>query len=133
MKALFAITALAALASPVYADCSYPSPPTKIPDGNTATKQEMIAAHEVVTQYNKDINAYVACIKLEHEAAKTKAGDKPTPEQKADMERMERVEVQKNNAAVDQLQSIAARFNEQLRIYNAKNDPNGNTSSKKKN
>jgi hypothetical protein len=131
MKALFAITALATLAGPVYADCSYPPPPTKIPDGNTATKQEMLAAHEVVTQYNKDINSYIACIKLEHEAAVTKvSGSKPTPEQKADMDRMEQVEIQKNNAAVDQAQNVAAHFNEQLRIYNARN--NGDTSSKKK-
>jgi hypothetical protein len=135
MKALLAITALAALAGPVYADCSYPPPPTKIPDGNTATKQEMLEAKAAVTQYNKDINAYVACIKLEHEAAmtnvKSKAGDKPTPEQKADMERMEQMEIQKNNAAVDQLQAIADRFNEQVRIFKAKNDPN--SSDKKKN
>jgi hypothetical protein len=130
MKALFAITALAALAGPAYADCSYPPPPAKLPDGNTATMQEMLEAKKAVTQYNKDINAYVACIKLEHETAVTNAGDKLTPEQKADMERME---VQKNNAAVDQLQSIADRFNEQVRIYKAKNDPNSSDSSKKKN
>jgi hypothetical protein len=126
MKALFAITALAALAGPVYADCSYPPPPAKLPDGNTATMDEMLEAKKAVTQYNKDINAYVACIKLEHETAVTNAGDKLTPEQKADMEKME---VQKNNAAVDQLQSIADRFNEQVRIYKAKNDPNSSSSS----
>jgi hypothetical protein len=129
MKALFAISALAALAGPVYADCSYPPPPAKIPDGNTATMQEMLDGKNAVTQYNKDINAYVACIKLEHETAVTTAGDKLTPQQKADMEK---IEVQKNNAAVDQLQSVADRFNEQIRIYKTKHDPNGSDSSKKK-
>ena len=129
MKALFAITALAALAGPVYADCSYPPPPAKIPDGNTATMQEMLDGKNAVTQYNKDINAYVACIKLEHETAVTTAGDKLTPQQKADMEK---IEVQKNNAAVDQLQSVADRFNEQIRIYKAKSNPNSSDSSKKK-
>ena len=132
MKALLAITALAALAGPVYADCSYPPPPTKIPDGNSATKDEMISAQKAITQYNKDVNAYISCIKLEHEAAMTKLGDKPTPEQKADMDRAEQVEIQKNNAAVDQLQSIADRFNEQVRIFKAKNDPNGSSDSNKK-
>jgi hypothetical protein len=129
MKALFAITALAALAGPVYADCSYPPPPAKIPDGNTATMQEMLDGKNAVTQYNKDINAYVACIKLEHETAVTTAGDKLTPQQKADMEK---IEVQKNNAAVDQLQSVADRFNEQIRIYKAKNDPNSSSDASKK-
>ncbi len=135
MKAFLAMTALAALAGPVYADCSYPPPPTKIPDGNTASMQEMLDAKKTVTQYNKDINAYVACIKLEHEAAmtnvKTKVGDKPTPEQKADMDRMEQMQIQKNNAAIDQLQSIADRFNEQVRIYKTKHDPNASDSKKK--
>ena len=134
MKALFAITALAALAGPVYADCTYPPPPAKLPDGNSATMEEMLEGKKAVTQYNKDINAYVACIKLEHETAVTNAGDKLTPQQKADMEKME---VQKNNAAVDQLQTIADRFNEQVRLYKAKNDPNASSSSdsskKKKN
>jgi hypothetical protein len=42
MKAFFAIAALAALTvAPVYADCSYPPPPDKIPDGSTATLEEM--------------------------------------------------------------------------------------------
>jgi hypothetical protein len=136
MKALYAIAALAALAGPAYADCSYPPPPAKLPDGNTASMEEMLEAKKAVTQYNKDINAYVACIKLEHETAVGKVGPNPTPEQKEDMKRMDEMEVQKNNAAVDQLQSVADRFNEQVRIYKAKHDPNGggdSGSAKKKN
>jgi hypothetical protein len=129
MKALFAIAAVVALAGPVYADCSYPPPPAKLPDGATATMEEMLEAKKAVTQYNKDINAYVACIKLEHETAVTNAGDKITPEQK---EQMEKMEVQKNNAAVDQLQSVADRFNEQVRAYKAAHDPNGGSSDEKK-
>ncbi|HVW71213.1 MAG TPA: hypothetical protein VHB68_19700 [Steroidobacteraceae bacterium] len=131
MKALYAIVALAsvAVAPIVQADCTYPPPPAKLPDGNTATMQEMLDAKKMVSQYDKDINAYVACIKLENETAIANGGDKLTKEQKADMERMV---VQKNNAAVDQLQSIADRFNEQIRIYKAKNNPNGDSSSKKK-
>ena len=129
MKALFALSALATLAGPVYADCVYPPPPSKIPDGNTATMQEMMDAKKAVTQYNKDVNAYVACIKLEHETAVTNAGDKITPEQKAEMDK---IEVQKNNAAVDQLQSVAERFNEQVRIYKQKNDSSASSSSDSK-
>ncbi len=129
MKALFAITAVVTLAGPVYADCSYPPPPAKLPDGATATMEEMLEAKKAVTQYNKDINAYVACIKLEHETAVTNAGDKLTPEQKAEMEKME---VQKNNAAVDQLQSVADRFNEQVRLYKTAHDPNASSSDSKK-
>ncbi len=129
MKALFAIAAVAALtAGPVFADCSYPPPPEKLPDGNSATMEEMVTAQKAVKQYDKDVNDYVSCIKREHEEAVSKAGDKLTPDQKA---QMERVEIQKHNAAIDQLQSIADRFNGQVRIYKTKSS-GGDTSAKKK-
>jgi hypothetical protein len=129
MKALRAIAAIAVLtAGPVYADCSYPPPPDKLPDGNTATKAEMIAGQQAVKSYDTAINAYLSCIKLEHDGAVGKIGEKPkTPEDKKALADIERVQVQKNNAAVDQLQSIADRFNEQVKIFKAKHkdDPKG--------
>jgi len=126
MKALFVIAAIAALsAAPVYADCSYPTPPDKIPDGNTATLEEMVTAQKAVKEYDKAINAYVACIQLEHNDAVSKIakpGEKPTAEEKKNMDDMERVEIQKHNAAIDQLQSVADRFNVQVKVYKAKTD-----------
>ena len=119
MKALFATAFVFALAGgPVYADCTYPTPPEKIPDGNTATLDDMVTAQKAIKEYDRAINAYVACIKLEHDTAVASGGDKLTDQQKADMER---VEVQKHNAAIDQLQSVADRFNEQVRVFKAKN------------
>ena len=127
MKAFLAIAATAALsAGTAYADCSYPPPPDHLPDGNTATLQEMVDAQKAVKEYDKAINAYVACIQLERNDATAKLakpGDKPTAEQKKAMDDMERVEIQKHNAAIDQLQSIADRFNEQVKVYKAKNNP----------
>jgi hypothetical protein len=35
---------------------------------------------------------------------------------------MQRMEAQKHNAAIDQLQSIADRFNEQIKVYKARTD-----------
>jgi hypothetical protein len=126
MKFLFAIAAVAALsAGPVYADCSYPTPPDRLPDGNTATLEQMVTAQKAVKEYDKAINAYIACIQLEHNDAMAKIakpGEKPTPEEKKNMDDMERVEVQKHNAAIDQLQSVADRFNEQVKVYKAKNN-----------
>ncbi len=122
MRALLAIATIAALtAGPVYADCSYPPPPDKLPDGSTATKDEMMAGQQAVKDYNKAITAYLACIKLEHDGAVSKIGDKPTTaEQKKALDDIERVQIQKNNAAVDQLQAVADRFNEQVRVFKAK-------------
>jgi hypothetical protein len=79
MTALFALAAMASLtAGTAYADCSYPPPPEHLPDGNTATLEEMVAAQKAVKEYDKAINAYVACIQLEKNDAVTKPGDKLT-------------------------------------------------------
>jgi hypothetical protein len=118
MKCLLALAATTALAAGVtYADCPYPATPDKLPDGATATLQDMLAGQTAVADYNKAVNAYVACIDKEVDDAIAKGGDKIKPEQKADMQR---VETQKHNAAIDQLQSVADRFNEQVKAFKAK-------------
>ena len=126
MKAFIAIAATALLsAGTAYADCSYPPPPDHLPDGNTATLQDMVEAQKAVKEYDRAVNAYIACIQLERNDAVgkiAKPGEKPTADQKKAMDDMERVEVQKHNAAIDQLQSVADRFNEQVKVYKSKND-----------
>jgi hypothetical protein len=117
MKVLLAMAFAAAAAAPVYAECPYPQAPTKIPDGATATLEEMVAGQKAVGAYQKAINEYTACIDKELDDAIAKGGDKLKPEQKTDMQR---VEAQKHNAAVDQLQAIADRFNEQVKVYKAR-------------
>ena len=116
MKALLAI-AFATATAAAYADCPYPQAPTKSPDGATATLEEMVAGQKAVGEYQKAINEYTACIDKELDAAIAKGGDKLKPEQKQDMQR---VEAQKHNAAVDQLQAVADRFNEQVKVYKAR-------------
>jgi len=116
MKALLPI-AFAAATAAAYADCPYPQAPTKIPDGATATLEEMVAGQKAVGAYQKAINDYTASIDKELDDAIAKGGDKLKPAQKADMQR---VEAQKHNAAVDQLQAIADRFNEQVKVYKAR-------------
>ncbi len=117
MKALLTIALAAAIAAPVYADCTYPPAPTKIPDGATATLEEMVAGQKAVGEYQKAINDYTACIDKELDAAIAKGGDKLKPE---DKKKMQQVEAQKHNAAIDQLQAVADRFNEQVKVYKAR-------------
>jgi hypothetical protein len=134
MKVLFVLAATAAcFAGPVYADCSYPPPPEHLPDGNTATMAEMIEGQKAVKAYDGQINAYNSCIVLERDNAVAKAAEKMTPEQKAKMQAdMDKVVIQKHNAAVDQLQSVADRFNEQVRVFKAKTSGDTSSDSKKK-
>ncbi len=120
MKALFAMALTTALtAAPVRADCPYPAAPDKLPNGSSATLEEMVAGQKAVRAYDKAINDYVSCIDGELNAAIAKGGDQLKPQQKADMQH---VEAQKHNAAIDQLQSIADRFNEQVKVFKARTD-----------
>ncbi len=119
MKVFCAVAALAAIAaSPVYADCTAPQAPQNIPDGNTASLQQMLAGQKVVKAYNDATNAYLDCLSKEHQAALEAAGPKVSDDQKA---KLDKAETDKHNAAVDQLTDITGRFNEQVRIFKAKN------------
>jgi hypothetical protein len=121
MKAWIPLTLVLALgaAATAQADCTYPRAPDKIPDGATASKDEMVAAKNDVSRYNNEMNAYLDCIKLEIQAIPKDA--KMSKDDKAKAEAQEKLLDQKNNAAVDELQSVATRFNEQLKIWKAKN------------
>ena len=118
MKAWIPLTLVLALgtAAVAQADCTYPRAPDAPPDGNTATKDQMIAAKHDFDRYNGEMNSYLDCLKLEMDAAAPKDPKKPT----ADEKKQAAILVQKNNAAVDELQAVVGRFNEQLKIYKAK-------------
>jgi hypothetical protein len=124
MKALHSLAVVAALAAGnAYAACSYPTAPDTIPDGNTATLEQMVATQKAVKAFDEAINAYTSCLKLESDAALAKVAEGPDDakkkeEQKKDLERMQ---VQKHNAAVEADEALAARFNEQLKTFKAKN------------
>ena len=122
MKAWIPLTLVCALGSAAHAqaDCTYPRAPSSIPDGNTASKEEMIAGKNEVSRYNNEMNAYLDCIKLEIDAATPKDMSKLSKEDKAKAEEQEKMLTQKNNAAVDELQAVVGRFNEQLKIWKAK-------------
>jgi len=112
------ILVAASLSSTAWAACTYPAAPGKLPDGAAASRDEMLAGKKLVEKYNADMNAYLGCIKAEYdESAKAPS---LTEEQK---QQMAARYTQKNDAAVDELQGVASRFNEQLRVYKAKSTP----------
>jgi hypothetical protein len=79
----------------------------------------MIAAKNDVARYNNEMNAYLDCIKLEIQAATPKDPSKLSKDEKAKAEEQEKMLTQKNNAAVDELQQVVGRFNEQLKAWKA--------------
>jgi hypothetical protein len=119
MKSLPAVVAIAVtvFAPAAYADCTYPPAPSNLPDGSTATLAQMLAAQKTVQSYNEQMTAYLSCIKLERDSRVAQAGAKLTKQQKQELEA---IEIQKNNAAVDQLHSVADQFNNQVKIFKAR-------------
>ena len=112
---LAATLALTIAGGPAYAACSYPKAPEKLPDGTVASKDEMLAGKKLVEQYNKDMEAYLACIKLEFDTQLAADAATLTPEQKAELDKRQ---MQKHNAAIDELEAVAGRFNEQIKAFN---------------
>jgi hypothetical protein len=86
------------------AECNLPPAPTKVPDGSTAAEPEMVAAMQTLKRYDADVTTYLKC--LEFEAKQNRI----TKDEQS----------RKHNSAVDQLQSVAAKFNEQVRVFKAK-------------
>ena len=119
-KALGLLVIAASLSTAAYADCTYPRKPAKLPDGNTATRDEMVAANKLVKQYNADMTVYLDCIKTEYDGTTAKLPADATEDQK---KQLATVYARKNDAAVDELQGVATQFNEQLRVFKAKTPP----------
>jgi hypothetical protein len=123
MKALLCLLALVALAGGgrAYASCSHPTPPDKLPDGATATLQDMLAAQKQMKDYNDQVKAYTDCLNLEHDQAVPKGdASKMTKEQKDQKDQLDRMQAQKVNAAVDEATEVTNRFNEQVKVFKAK-------------
>jgi hypothetical protein len=91
------------------AACEAPSP-VAMPDGATATREQMLAAQAQVRAYQAAMNEFVACIDSEAD----EAGEQAPNEFKSLM-------VERHNSAVAEMEGVAAAFNEQLRAFRAAN------------
>jgi len=122
MKAWIPLTLVLVFGTAAHAQatCTYPRAPDAPPDGATATKEQMVAAAQDNKRYNTEMNSYLDCLKLEMEAATPKDPKKLTADEKKKADDQQKILVQKNNAAVDELTAVVGRFNEQLKIYKAK-------------
>jgi hypothetical protein len=93
------------------ADCAFPKAPATIPDGKTATEEEMVAAMTAFKAYNEEVSAFGKC--LEQETKDKAAGT-------AQLMQLKTMQTKKLNTAVDELQAKAKLFNEQVRIFKAR-------------
>ena len=103
---------LAALPLSARADCTAPDAAVQIPDGSTATRDQMVTAQREVKAYDTAVKAYGDCLQHALDAKLASGGNKQELEAQYD---------KLNNVEVDRLQRLAGKFNDELRAFKAKN------------
>ncbi|MFT5131852.1 MAG: hypothetical protein ACI9SC_000314 [Gammaproteobacteria bacterium] len=88
--------------------CNYPKQP-EIPNGRTASEEDLVAAQGNMKAYMAEGDEYIACITKVEEGW----GDSASDEQKA-------IIVLFNNKVVDDMQAVADLFNSAVRAYKGK-------------
>lgn len=81
-----------------------------LPDGATATTEQMVAGQKQVKQYVAAAEDFLTCL----EQTEAEAGEALTEEQ-------QQANVARYNAVVDKMESTAQGFNEQIQAYKAAN------------
>lgn len=98
--------------------CDYPAKPDDLPDGATATKEEMLAGVKSINAYQKAMETYLACIEAD-EVVAAQALDADDEEGKT---RRQELFNQKYNAAVEEQTMAVEEFNAQIRAYKARSN-----------
>ena len=96
--------------------CDYPQR-VDVPNGATATKDDMIAGQKGVKTYIASMEEYLSCIEANEAQAVLGLGDvdEDTKRQREEMFN------KKHNAAVEEMNLVAEEFNMQVRAYKDRN------------
>ena len=109
-----AVIAAVLLTSPLVGfACEYPERPA-LPEGGTATKQEMIAAQTAVKAFLASIDEYLDCIEQEEKDA-IAAMDNPDEET---IKRRDELLSKRFDAANEEKFLFGEQWNQQVRAYN---------------
>jgi len=92
MMRFVSVAILCAMGSTPLIACEKPKAPSSIPDGATASKEDMLAAKKAVDAFRSDMEEYLACEK----------------------------NFANLDAAQNELSKVADRFNLQIRAFKAK-------------
>ena len=95
--------------------CDYPQR-IKIPNGTTATKEDMLEGQRNVKKFVTEMEVYLECIVDEEKSTRVVMDDISAD----DEQQREDMLNKKYNAAVDDMERIAAQFNVEVQAYRAK-------------
>ncbi|HEX7061483.1 MAG TPA: hypothetical protein VF200_05900 [Woeseiaceae bacterium] len=113
-SSLFSACAASLLLTSVALACDYPKSPD-VPNGSTASKDEMVDGQKAVKAYIKQLEDYQQCLVDEEENAR--AGMDLEPDQ---IKQREEMLTKKYNAAHEDMVKVAAAFNEELKEWQSR-------------
>jgi len=95
--------------------CDYPERPY-MPDGATATKDELLSAKAEVQGFVAAVDEYLTCVENEEKDAVAAMEDPSTEE----LQRRDEMLTKKFDAANEEKALVGEQFNQQIRLYNKK-------------
>jgi len=106
------IAGLAAIVAPgLQAECAYPKD-VVIPDGAASTYEEMRDSGMFIKEYIAEMETYLECLEQEDSAR----ANAPAGEDELSGED-EQLRTRRRHAAIDAMESVTARFNEQVGTF----------------
>lgn len=96
--------------------CDYPASPRDLPDGASATKEEMLVGVKVVAEYQENMSTYLACIEADEVVAVQALAD----DNDEGKQQRKSMFDKKYNAAVDEQTRTVERFNAEIRAYKSR-------------
>ncbi|NOX68737.1 MAG: hypothetical protein GXP15_06095 [Gammaproteobacteria bacterium] len=103
--------------APLSFGCDYPAR-IELPNGLSATKDEMLAGQRSVKKFVADMEVYLECIVAEEKAARSELDSIEAEDEQLREDLLNK----KYNAAVDQMERIAAEFNGAVQTYRSRDD-----------
>jgi hypothetical protein len=97
--------------------CDYPNR-ALVPNGSTATKEEMVEGQRGVKAYVAAMQVYLDCIVEEEKTARNAMGNLEADQEQEREDMLNK----KYNAAVDEMERLAAQFNSEVQAYKAKEE-----------
>lgn len=112
-----AATILLLVLVPAAHACDYPAR-IDVPNGMTATKEQMMEGQRDVKSYVAAMETYLDCLLEEEKAARSQMDNLSAEDEQLREDLLNK----KYNAAVDEMETVAALFNAEVRAYRSRND-----------